>query len=108
MEFLKTYTPDIDQVSVDECFLDFTGISYLYSSPVEAAFAMKDAIYKKFGSHSECWNFCESSSCKHGVHDFEKPNKVHTLFPEEIPRMKMWQLPISDLYMAENPAKRAP
>src|SRR5699024_7995637 len=30
--------------------------------------------------------------------DFEKPNKVHTLFPEEI-RMKMWPLPVSELYM---------
>lgn len=28
--------------------------------------------------------------------DFEKPNKVHTLFPEEIPA-KMWPLPIRDL-----------
>jgi DNA polymerase-4 len=31
--------------------------------------------------------------------DFEKPNKVHTLFPEEVPK-KMWPLPISELYMA--------
>ena len=31
--------------------------------------------------------------------DFEKPNKVHTLFPEEIPA-KMWPLPVSELYMA--------
>ena len=31
--------------------------------------------------------------------DFMKPNKVHTLFPEEIPK-KMWPLPVSELYMA--------
>lgn len=31
--------------------------------------------------------------------DFEKPDKVHTLFPEEI-RMKMWPLPVGELYMA--------
>ena len=49
MEFLQTYTPDIEQVSVDECFMDFTGISYLYLSPVEAAFEIKDAVYEKFG-----------------------------------------------------------
>ena len=29
MEFLHTYTSDIEQVSVDECYLDFTGIAYL-------------------------------------------------------------------------------
>lgn len=98
MEFLKTYTPDIDQVSVDECFLDFTGISYLYSSPVEAAFAMKDAIYKKFGFTVNVGISVNHLLAKMAS-DFEKPNKVHTLFPEEIPT-KMWQLPISDLYMA--------
>lgn len=31
--------------------------------------------------------------------DFEKPNKTHTLFPEEI-QQKMWPLPISSLFMA--------
>ena len=30
--------------------------------------------------------------------DFEKPNKVHTLFPEEMER-KMWPLPIRDLFL---------
>ena len=30
--------------------------------------------------------------------DFEKPNKVHTLFMNEI-ETKMWPLPVSDLFM---------
>ena len=30
--------------------------------------------------------------------DFEKPNKVHTLFPEEIPQ-KLWPLPVRDLFL---------
>ena len=29
--------------------------------------------------------------------DFEKPNKVHTLFPDEI-KKKMWPLPVRDLF----------
>ena len=29
--------------------------------------------------------------------DFQKPNRTHTLFPEEIPR-KMWPLPVTDLF----------
>ena len=31
--------------------------------------------------------------------DFEKPNRVHTLFPEEV-KEKMWPLPVSELFMA--------
>ena len=30
--------------------------------------------------------------------DFEKPDKIHSLYEEEIPN-KMWTLPVSDLYM---------
>ena len=98
MEFLQTYTPDIEQVSVDECFMVFTGISYLYLSPVEAAFEIKDAVYEKFGFTVNIGISVNHLLAKMAS-DFEKPNKVHTLFPKEIP-VKMWPLPISELYMA--------
>ena len=98
MEFLQTYTPDFEQVSVDECFMDFTGISYLYLSPVEAAFEIKDAVYEKFGFTVNIGISVNHLLAKMAS-DFEKPNKVHTLFPKEIP-VKMWPLPISELYMA--------
>ena len=45
MEFLSGYTPDIEQVSVDECYMDFTGIAHRYASPVAAAFEIKDAAF---------------------------------------------------------------
>lgn len=98
MEFLYSYTPDIEQVSVDECYLDFTGIAYKYHSPVAAAFEIKDAIYKKFGFTVNI-GISENRLLAKMASDFEKPNKVHTLFPEEIP-LKMWPLPVSELYMA--------
>ena len=98
MDFLKSYTPDIEQVSVDECFMDFTGISHLYFSPVEAAFEIKDAIYEKFGFTVNIGISVNHLLAKMAS-DFEKPNKVHTLFPKEIP-VKMWKLPVSELYMA--------
>ena len=44
MEFLHTYTPDIEQVSVDECFLDFTGIAHQFHSPVDGALEIKNKI----------------------------------------------------------------
>lgn len=98
MEFLHGYTPDIEQVSVDECYMDFTGIAYKYHSPVEAAFEIKDAVYKKFGFTVNIGISVNRLLAKMAS-DFEKPNKVHTLFPEEIP-LKMWPLPVSELYMA--------
>jgi len=98
MDFLKNYTPDIEQVSVDECFMDFTGIAYKYASPVDAALEIKDAVYQKFGFTVNIGISVNRLLAKMAS-DFEKPNKVHTLFPEEVP-LKMWPLPVSELYMA--------
>ncbi len=98
MTFLKNYTPDIEQLSVDECFMDFTGIAHKYTSPIEAAIEIKDAVYNTFGFTVNIGISVNRLLAKMAS-DFEKPNKVHTLFPEEIPE-KMWPLPVSELYMA--------
>lgn len=98
MEFLRTYTPDIEQVSVDECYMDFTGIAHRFYSPVEGALEIKNRIYEKFGFTVNIGISVNKLLAKMAS-DFEKPNKVHTLFPEEI-QLKMWPLPVSELYMA--------
>jgi len=98
MEFLLTYTNEIEQVSVDECYLDFTGIAHQFTSPIAAAVEIKDKIYEKFGFTVNIGISTNRLLAKMAS-DFEKPNKIHTLFPEEVPK-KMWPLPVSDLYMA--------
>ena len=76
MDFLKTYTPEIEQVSVDECYMDFTGIAQRFSSPVEAAYEIKARVYEKFGF-----------TVNVGI----STNKLLA---------KMWPLPVSELFMA--------
>ena len=98
MEFLRTYTPDIELVSVDECYMDITGIAHRFYSPVEGALEIKNRIYEKFGFTVNIGISVNKLLAKMAS-DFEKPNRVHTLFPEEI-QLKMWPLPVSELYMA--------
>ncbi|BDF05688.1 Y-family DNA polymerase [[Clostridium] hylemonae] len=98
MTFLRTYTPDIEQVSVDECYMDFTGISGRFTSPVSGALEIKNRIYEKFGFTVNIGISTNKLLAKMAS-DFEKPDKVHTLFPEEI-KVKMWPLPVWELYMA--------
>ena len=98
MDFLHTYTPDIEQVSVDECYLDFTGIAHRYHSCVSAAFEIKDRVREKFGFTVNIGISTNKLLAKMAS-DFEKPDRVHTLFPEEI-KVKMWPLPVRELYMA--------
>ncbi|MCU6748229.1 MULTISPECIES: Y-family DNA polymerase [Lachnospiraceae] len=98
IEYLRTFTKEIEQVSIDECYMDFTSIAKYYHSSVDAAFEIKNGIRDKFGFTVNIGISANKLLAKMAS-DFEKPDKVHTLFPEEIP-VKMWPLPIGDLYMA--------
>ena len=98
MEFLRTYTPDIEQVSVDECYMDFTGIAHRFPSPKAAAEEIKARVREQFGFTVNV-GISSNKLLAKMASDFEKPDKVHTLFPEEI-QEKMWPLPVSELYMA--------
>ena len=104
MDFLKTYTPEIEQVSVDECYMDYTGIAQRFSSPVEAAYEIKARVYEKFGFTVNVGISTNKLLAKMAS-DFEKPNRVHTLFPEEV-KGKMWPLPVSELLWQESPVWR--
>lgn len=98
MEYLRSFTTKIEQVSVDECYMDFTEIASKYASPVSAAFQIKDSIREKFGFTVNI-GISSNKLLAKMASDFEKPDKVHTLFPEEVP-LKMWPLLIGELFMA--------
>ncbi len=98
MEFLKNYTSLIEQVSVDECYMDFTEIAGNYRSPVEGAMEIKNEVCKRFGFTVNV-GISSNKLLAKMASDFQKPNKIHTLFPEEV-QLKMWPLPVSELYMA--------
>lgn len=97
MELLRSYTPDIQQISIDECFLDFTPIRHLFPSPETGARRIADRIRDELGFTVNV-GIAPNKLLAKMASDFEKPDKVHTLYPEEIPS-KMWPLPVSDLYM---------
>ncbi|MBR3808266.1 MAG: DNA polymerase IV [Lachnospiraceae bacterium] len=96
IDYLKTLTSDIEQVSIDECFLFFTPISQKYSSAVAAATQIKDTIYEKFGFTVNI-GISDKKVLAKMASDFKKPNLVHTLYQREI-KEKMWPLPVSDLF----------
>ncbi len=98
MEYLRGFTTKIEQVSVDECYLDFTDIADRFPSPLDAAFLMKNGIRKRFGFTVNI-GISENKLLAKMASDFEKPDKVHTLFLREVP-VKMWPLPLGELFMA--------
>ena len=98
MDYLRTFTKEIEQVSVDECYMDFTSIAGRYNSPIDGALEIKDGIKERFGFTVNIGISTNKLLAKMAS-DFEKPDRIHTLFPEEI-QEKMWPLPIGELYMA--------
>ena len=96
--FLRSLTPEIEQVSIDECFVDYTGIAHHFPSPEAGAAYIRNYIFEQFGFTVNV-GISSNKVLAKMASDFEKPNKTHTLFPEEI-QQKMWPLPISSLFMA--------
>lgn len=95
-ELLLQYTDKIERFSIDECFLDMT--DYLMKSTLlDKANEISKRVKEELG-------FTVNIGVAHNkllakmASDFTKPDRVHTLFEEEIP-IKMWPLPISDLFM---------
>ena len=93
---LQDYTPDVEQYSIDEAFLDMTGTEQLFGPPLTVAHAIRQRIYRELGFTVNV-GVAPNRLLAKMASDFEKPDKVHTLFPEEVPA-KMWPLPVGDLF----------
>ena len=96
MALLQSVSPDVEQYSIDEAWVDMTGTTSLYGPPVMAARMLKDRIRQELGFTVNIGVSCNKLLAKMAG-DFEKPDKVHTLFPNEIPE-KLWPLPVGDLF----------
>lgn len=95
-DYLKSYTPDIEIASIDECYMDYGKVLNLYGDAVLFAHKLKDEIYEKFGFTVNI-GVANNKLCAKMASDFSKPNKVHTLFEEEV-ETKMYPLPIGELF----------
>ncbi len=95
-DICRSYAPVVEEFSIDECFMDLTGTEHMYPDPIALAVTLKDRIRDELGFTVNV-GIARNKLCAKMASDFEKPDKVHTLFPEEVPK-KMWPLSISELY----------
>ena len=93
---LNEYTPLMQSFSIDEVFMDMSGMSHIYPDPIKLAHDIKDRIRDELGFTVNV-GIAENKLCAKMASDFEKPDKVHTLFPDEIEN-KMWPLPVGELF----------
>lgn len=138
MDYLRTVSPEIEQASIDECYMDYTAKAEewlkserklagtcppaakpvnadridagdgdteteaeetaLRTFLVERAHEIKDHVREKFAFTVNV-GISDRKVLAKMASDFEKPDKVHTLFVDEIEE-KMWPLPVDELFMA--------
>ena len=96
LSLIRNYSPDIEQMSIDECFLDYTPVKHLYGDEVEFAYRLKKEIYDTLGFTVNV-GIGNNKLCAKMASDFSKPYKVHTLFEEEVEK-KMWPLQVDELF----------
>ncbi len=104
ISIISKYSPNVEQVSIDEAYIDMSGSRNIYSYtetveypfPLNVAKMIRDEIRDTLGFTVNVGISCNKLLAKMAS-DFTKPDRTHTLFPEEI-RQKMWPLPIGDLY----------
>lgn len=105
MDICRDYSPTVEKYSIDECFLDMTGTERIFPDIIKTAYELKDRIKNELGFTVNVGVGSNKLLAK-TAGDFEKPDKVHTLFTEEIEE-KMWSLPVGDLlYLGKSTAEK--
>ena len=94
IDICRSYSPVLQQFSIDECFIDMSE-RIGAQDPVEVANRLKDEIKTKLGFTVNVGVGSNKLLAKMAS-DFEKPDKVHTLWESEV-REKMWPLGVRDL-----------
>ena len=94
---LREFAPVVEQYSIDEAWADLSGTEGLYGSPVAAAELLRARIREELGFTVNI-GISSNKLLAKMAGEFEKPDKVHTLFPEEVPQ-KLWPLPVRELFM---------
>lgn len=97
VEMLRQFSPAVEQYSIDEAWIDMTGTERLHGTPLLAAEKMRQRINDELGFTVNI-GISSNKLLAKMAGDFEKPNKIHTLFPWEL-KTKMWPLPVRDLFL---------
>lgn len=93
---INKYTPDIEIASIDECYLDYSKVKNLYGDEIDFAYKLQKEINDTLGFTVNI-GIANNKLCAKMASDFEKPNKVHTLYDYEV-KTKMYPLDIEDLF----------
>lgn len=98
MSILNNYSPDVQQISIDEAFIDITGTEKLFGKPLETAEKLKKEIFQKTGLTVSV-GIASTKYLAKIASDIKKPDGIfliepgtETDFMMSLPLKKMWGL----------------
>lgn len=98
IDLVKAAAPLVQVYSIDECFADVSGLPGIEDTYPDLALALKTRIRETLGFTVNI-GISENKLLAKMASDFKKPDRIHTLFRNEIEE-KMWPLDAGDLFMA--------
>ncbi len=104
IRLLEEYTPDVEQFSIDEAFLDMTGTIHLFGEPEAAADQIRQRVKEELGFTVNV-GIASNKLLAKMASDFKKPDLCHTLWDHEIPE-KLWPLPVRSLFFVGGSAEK--
>ena len=94
IDICRSYSPVLQQFSIDECFIDMSLRCKQEDAPAVAT-RLKNQVRDTLGFTVNV-GIGPNKLLAKMASDFEKPDKVHTLWEDEV-REKMWPLGVRDL-----------
>lgn len=96
MDILSSFTPVIEQNSIDEAWLDMTGCGGIFGEPHEAA----EKIMRRINNELNLWcsiGISENKFLAKMASEMKKPHGITELWIKDI-KEKMWPLPVGSMY----------
>ncbi len=104
IRLLEEYTPDVEQFSIDEAFLDMTGTIHLFGQPDKVADQIRRRVKEELGFTVNV-GIASNKLLAKMASDFKKPDLCHTLWDHEISQ-KLWPLPVRSLFFVGGSAEK--
>lgn len=95
MAIARQYTPQIERVSIDECYMDITG-SKLFGSPIDIAAALQQRIQSEWSLPCSI-GIAPNKLLAKMASDMKKPNGITILRLRDVPQL-LWDRPCRVLF----------
>jgi len=96
IDYIKTITPLVEQVSIDECYADMSEAMLRYDKPFDLAMEIQHVLLQKY--HLKCSiGIAANRFLAKMASDMKKPMGITWIHEQDVAKM-IWPLPVEQMY----------